>query len=613
MEPNTFEFSHVILPRLLSSRKTSRDPRDIRLAAVTSAIVETANERRAQSPDGANKSDKVTASEIYAVTLTALEGTITSSVHSDDSPQFPLLQILENTIPHVPPSFFVSQFNLLSRLLRAITTATKGAGFIADMDTSNTNTNMETKDELGGQNAKLRQIIKTSKQSLFFFLVNEDSIDGVGGGGEKDKAIIKLLDGTLMALFHDKRPKVRKLAHASVLELLAEEDGGEGSMDASSSSSVLLRSHIGDYIRAVLSHYEEKQQKKKKHKQDEADNELMIKMMHLMQFCEGVCKYIPAKFQICEDAVKLIVSIMMGMSRDEVKNNDKVFGAGNHKGNDENKQAKIMLVNSLLTVLISIIDVEEEGQLDADMEVETPSSNKRKELAGKTLASLIQLSSLFKSSMFSNSSADEALDEYKVRQAQLIVSCCIVLRGTTPGLKLLPVAMTIITNFCDSNTSGTACIQSCSSELQRMIRSCVVVAVSDSNNDVGEDTVKNCAVACNECISKLLHHRFRPYWDIILPAYALFITQIGNGGKLEDIVKPLLLSLVDSHGNVTDDSSVKAIENTVGNVIQGLGIEVFWKYVPLDGGNAAGSENKNVLTNASKSNASALLFGFFIL
>lgn len=600
---NTFEFSHVVLPRLLSSRKTSRDPRDIRLAAVTSAIVETANERRElqKSTDPEKNSKTVTSSEIFVVTLTALEGTITSTSENHDadgSPQFPLLQILENTIPHLPPSLFASQFNLLSRLLRALTTATKGAGFIADSpaDTMNaTSDKMETKDELGGQNAKLRQIIKTSKVSLAYFLEKESMING---GDGKDKALLKLLDGTLMVLFHDKRPKVRKLAHASVLELLSssdeEDEDLENAMDTTTSSSSLrlFRAHIGDYIRAVLSHYNETQTKKSKKKvHDGGDTETLNKMMHLLQFCESVCRFLPSKYTICDDAMQLVVTSMAQAVAAQST-------SGMNKLNDisSSHEGRILLVNSLLSVLISVMDDGGENN-SSFMSMAPKLSPKKLELAGKTLASLIQLSSVMKAI---HSTTNEAIEEYKQRQSQLIVSCSIVLRNSTPGMKLLPIAITMILNNCDSNFAGMTCIQSCSSELQRLIRTCLPKISDDSNIDkLDEQTErKQCALACNESIKKILHHRFRPYWDVVLPSYSLFITELGGGTNVRDIVKPLLRALVESHNNVNDETSTKAIENIVGTIIQGLGVETFWNYVPLDEQAKKDKGNKEVLSNS---------------
>ena len=616
MSANTFEFSNVVLPKLLSMRKKSRDPRDIRLAAVTSAIVDTAKERK-KMQNNQKASEKVTASELFAVTLTALEGTIMNDANSnanendDASPQFQLLQILQNTIPHVPSSFFMSQFNLLSRLLRGITMATKGAGLIADMDVDYNDTNMkkkmkgknmETKDELGGQNAKLRQIIKTSKQALYYFIENHD--DNVIAGSDKDKAIIKLLDGTLMDLFHDKRPKVRKLAHASVVELVAGDDATEYenhdiNMTSVSSSSMLIRTHIGEYVLAVLSHYGAKEKKNANSDNIDGDSDKFVKMMHLMQFCEGVCKYLPVKYKICDDALKLVISTLMGINQHEngptginIKINQM------HRDNE----GKRMLVTALLNVLIAIVEEGEntmDPMMDLDMEDEHDSgSSKRKELAGKILASLIQLSSTTKQISVSNStnaSINEALEECNIRQAHLLVSCCVTLRNTNPGMKLLPIALTIVLNYCDSNTSSATCIQSCSSELQRMLRLCL-----DFSKDTDEIDQKQCAQSCSDCISKLLHHRFRPYWDFILPAYSSFITQLGQDEKFQDVMKTMLQNLVDTHENVNDETSSKAIESTCGSIIQGIGLEIFWDLIPLDGTNTPKDENKKALSNTCK-------------
>lgn len=176
------QFSSVLEKLVQGSKK--RDPRTIRLAAVTSALVEVAGNHP---------------SKVYASTISALERTLeVENIQDSLSTQVALLELLFTTIGYVePPAILVATLPLSSRVLRAIVNAS------VEAPTS------ETKDELGGSNAVLRWTCKASTELLKRV---EPATD--------EKTTKTFLVGTLMALMEDSRPKVRKAAHAGLFELL---------------------------------------------------------------------------------------------------------------------------------------------------------------------------------------------------------------------------------------------------------------------------------------------------------------------------------------------------------------------------------------------------------
>lgn len=179
-----------VLDRLKSgSRK--RDPRSIRLAAVTSAILDVIG-------------TDLTAAKVYAKAVGALEGTLSGDkMQVSDSlvTQGALLELLVVTIPHVTPAAIISAtLPATSRVLRGCISACIALG--GEIST-------ETKDELGGINACLRWTCRVATEIL-------RRLDSKAS----ETACKELYLGTLIAAFSDKRPKVRKAAQNGAIELL---------------------------------------------------------------------------------------------------------------------------------------------------------------------------------------------------------------------------------------------------------------------------------------------------------------------------------------------------------------------------------------------------------
>ena len=116
----------------LTVKTSRRDPRSLRLAAVTSALLDVV--------------DSVTPPQIYAKAVTALEGTLNNDITPDTiATQVSLLELLCVTLPYIENKTIVtSTLPLTARVLRAMVATSREAAVL------------ETKDELGGVNSLMR-------------------------------------------------------------------------------------------------------------------------------------------------------------------------------------------------------------------------------------------------------------------------------------------------------------------------------------------------------------------------------------------------------------------------------------------------------------------------
>merc|ERR1712151_836781 len=201
--------------------KKNRDPRDIRLAAVSSALIETILDRRRSTSSNKSITYKdIIPFEIFGCTLTALEGTITQQQGEESNlleQQLPLLQILQLVLPYCTIDdnqivMFLSQYKLLSRVLRSL------KNYYSSNSMSST---METMDELGGYNAMLRHIITTSREAIIAY--NNCNTDKNSDENKLLETAQKLYEHCILSLLEDKRPKVRRTAQSSIMEFITSE------------------------------------------------------------------------------------------------------------------------------------------------------------------------------------------------------------------------------------------------------------------------------------------------------------------------------------------------------------------------------------------------------
>jgi len=174
----------------LTLQKNSRNPRAVRLAATTSAILDVV-----ETP--------ATGAQVYVAAVAALERTLANQMTHNESinKQIALLQLLSTVLPFVSPSNVLSATIVLySRILRTLQDSVKAYA------TENTS---ETKDDLGNASVALKWVCRAT--TAFFLHV----------GSTADVTETKrFLFGTLIDLTSDLRDSVRQEAQAGVIELV---------------------------------------------------------------------------------------------------------------------------------------------------------------------------------------------------------------------------------------------------------------------------------------------------------------------------------------------------------------------------------------------------------
>ena len=172
----------------LTVKTSRRDPRSLRLAAVTSALLDVV--------------DSVTPPQIYAKAVTALEGTLNNDITPDTiATQVSLLELLCVTLPYIENKTIVtSTLPLTARVLRAMVATSREAAVL------------ETKDELGGVNSLMRWTCRVVSKVLQSIQSNADAAQ-----------VKQFTNETLLSLLNDRRPKVRKEAAAGISEVLFSE------------------------------------------------------------------------------------------------------------------------------------------------------------------------------------------------------------------------------------------------------------------------------------------------------------------------------------------------------------------------------------------------------
>ena len=197
---------YTVVLEALKSPTNKRDPQKIRLAAVAAAMSDVVGTKQTNSSAG----------KVYAATVSALEGTLKGNQSNDLAPhqvldslmtQAALLELLRVTLGHVEnPAILDASLPLTSRVLRGIVDSLLG------MENSDLHP-IETKDGLGGTNSVLRGVCRASKE-----LINNVT-------HKCDPKLLKqVFFGTLMALFEEDRPKLRKASHNATLEIILAEN-----------------------------------------------------------------------------------------------------------------------------------------------------------------------------------------------------------------------------------------------------------------------------------------------------------------------------------------------------------------------------------------------------
>ena len=527
-----------------------RDENSIRTAAVTSALVEVIQEKL-----GANSYDDVKPAALFASALNALSSTLTSeSVDSTSSPQLSLMEIILQVVPYVStsnPNLYVHQFTTLSRSLRGVVASIPS---LTGQDQSKISL---------GWNALLRQCIRTASTAINGIVVIDNAT-------KMEREVLKCFHAAILQHFNDPRAKVRRQAHACALELLHVSK----SLQRSEMSS-LIPNHMVEYTQQIFSEFLKKVAKSKNKESDLSKNERNVTLLHLLSFLEPALPLIEMRLRLTvAKALMKLFEDCVNTDMDESHNN-------------------VMIVNGVLAVLLQIFE-------NTNREIVTADENTGEEDAfcAQALAALLQSNAKF---VHCTNNSNAGTGSCRIHYVRCVVAASLrilseninepqkeVMKKLVP--KLIPLSVTAIVSCLSDDTLADDAVQSVCAELGRFIRSQEMRSLI--RNEAADENA--CVESCIASMQNILHFRFRSYWSGLMPCLASLATAIVQGmipasGANESVmsnmmnrVKPLVCGLVQLHNDVDDKSSKQVIEDALGEVVGGIGIEMFLDIVDLD-------------------------------
>mmetsp|Transcript_1082 Transcript_1082/g.1596 ORF Transcript_1082/g.1596 Transcript_1082/m.1596 type:complete len:1247 (+) Transcript_1082:162-3902(+) len=360
MDEDDKSFEEVL--RELKSLSMKRDPRSVRLAAVTMAIIDVL------------KDDEIVPARVYSSTVTTLEGTLQQHSELGSNSlvtQVALLELLSRVIPHVSLNVLTATIAMTSRVLIGVVTSCRSITFDGD-----------TKDELGGVNATLRASCRTTTQLVLSV-----------GKSVQEKAIRQLLKGTIIPLWDDRRPKVRKAAQEGACEIVLNRSCG---------------SLFTDFCLI------------------EMDSGTTATVLHTLQWLQSTILHM----NIEKLGGKIMELLLTTLEPPSKTGSDFIANFTNRQLQD-----RILLINGVLSLLVAIME-------EQDMELDKKKQLQRDTFAARVLATLLQgkPSVIF----FGNHSVDVSLLESGkglYGKALLLTCQCVMNSEPTVAKKLLPLTV----------------------------------------------------------------------------------------------------------------------------------------------------------------------------
>ena len=623
----------MVLSRLtlskLSQKGQRRDPRALRLAAVTSAVVEMARKEEPnaeQAETMTNPEKAVSASRVYAKAMTALEGTLSVTLttvdqHENDNDtirkvidswatQVALLELLTETLPHVQPvGILQATLPLFSRVLRAVVATTQDVGSSTSC-TSKTNTSdgkllLETRDELGGSNAVLRG----SCRAVACFvqrLTESTSVD--------TKAIQQLYLSTLIRLWEDGRPKVRKGAQSSALQILQETRN-------TPVHSVVLKA-TSHYFHSILIKARKELEATMNGKTpvpNERSKESSSALLHGLSMLERCM--VSLDFDTLSTDVMELLALVFQV--------DATMAAAASKSSDfvTTKMSKIQslsdhcfLLHGLLSVIIKALehDEEEEDRLDGDTTSKTKAETIKVKIntwSGRVLASLLsaQPAVLFRS----GSAPDQVLERGRSLYGQAVLAALrrvVENKDQSNGLsyRLLPLTIQMVLLLSkpvvlshhghdNPDESASFVANGLLSDLTQIFRSRSfhnLIMMAEQKQDI-HDLLVRCLTESLRGMHVLFRPEYHPCWSVGLKALVVLLEQIINtrpGGERPLSVKVIstnVENLIDQHHVTPNHALQRHVEDALSTLVQGTGIEGLWSFISWHPGQSPATDTTN--------------------
>eukprot|EP00985_Skeletonema_marinoi_P034940 scaffold45243_cov168-Skeletonema_marinoi.AAC.1 len=585
----------------------SVDPKSVRKAACCAALIETVQERRQNQNQQQQQQVVVSPNELFLATLaalTSLQGTLEQQVKRTDTDTesnnnnnnnsnevettaLPLLEILRQILPYVAhPSnnhgaLLLHQFGTVSRMLRMFVAL--GYAYTASSSTTGTNKATSTAVATSGANALLRQILKTTTMLL---LITPSSTN-TSTTQEAEKEMAKLLHATIIRMFHDVRPKVRKAAFGCAMDVVIVASSSNSS-SSSSSPVVQQRKVIADflweYCHAVITQYKSSSSGSKK-KNDSSNSKNLIHILRLLSTSLPYADDVRIRVRFGDDCLAL-----MGGGGE---------GSGSNKG-----EVSMEVIRETLITLLSCLEKGEEDSDDGlllssmEQEVDTTKDTAKEDeeiskFAARALAFLLQHRPNAANSSFSSAG------DVNVVYGRCLMGCVerMLVRANSGdedgtlaskllAMKLLPNVLTSILHLCDEAAEGedggaANSAEMCGSEFNQFVSRVMPIVTSYFNNVTSNNNLQRVAIEavsnCIDIIRQALKIQYRNAWGNILPGgYATFTSTLalnllemrgagneannGNSeleGKLQSWLKELVVSLLRLRDDVEKDGTAR--------------------------------------------------------
>ena len=679
-------------------QSVSADPRSVRRAACCAALAETAREQRrsrkrrgaAGTDDDDDDDSPVTPNEMFVVAIAALTSLQTSLearqkssseggadaesiVRELEGTALPVLELFRRILPYVAHctnnsgAMMSHQFGNISRMLRLFVAmgyalpaapangadGSQRTKTRQDKHTSSSRQQQqgETGTGVAGANALLRQILKVSTTLLLI----APPVGPSSGGNMSEKDLARLLHATIVPMFHDLRPKVRKAAWGSAMEIIV--------VASSSSSSSSCTSHVGgddddlvagemqrqrrvvadflwEYCHAVLSKYSSSSGVGGA----KSTKETSSKVIHVLRFLSSSLPYADDS-RIRVRFGELCLSTLTD-----------VGGGG----------ASAEVVRETLMVLLSCLETSEREEEPEEEDGTTAAAargddGEMSNFASRCLAFLLQ----HRPNGASGPDSRNGINDVNAVYGRCLLSCVERMLGKTANdnvedhagdvpapkllaMKLIPNVLTSLLNICEAfgggaisrgggtggDDDGSDQYDSSGSAFNRFVSQVIPVVVShldrrNTNNVKLHQVSLETLPLCIPIVQRALQIQYRSTWGSILSGgYATFTLTLARhllerrltpgsssgaaGGvndddselrdQLSSWVRALVLSLLRLHDDVAKGggSARTAVEYATSTIIRGMGVEMFLGLVDfVDEDGDGGGKNKKPLSSGS--------------
>lgn len=513
-----FDDDYTVVLDTLKSPSNKRDPRTLRLAAVAAAMSEVVGD-----------SKDISAAKVYAATISALEGTLNSESHHSQgildslSTQVALLELLRQTIPHVTnPLILNASLPLSSRVLRGIVSSSLGMDGDEIMQVQG-----DKRDELGGINSVLRAVCRASTELIKCLTPKCDA-----------NLVKQFYFGTIMGLFEDHRPKVRKASQNGVIEILFADV-------ASPCHPAILKAtnfYSHNKLRTIL-------------KGVKKDEEPQPELLHLLSFLQRTISQLDIS-TLGPDLMELLVALFQQKSSDVQSDYVAI--------SKKNSASKIMAINALLSTVKELLECSSEQQ-EKVINAFCP----------RALATLLQNKPAL---VFLNGAADlDLLRQGRMLYGNVVIAACqrVILADPELASKLLPVSIQVILQLGRSGDDVDKDVaEPLLTELSALLRSHFRQLLTSAS--CTKSSLDSCVGSSLKALEQTMHHAFQPIWSISLKALVIMLQMVDTHEEVPDIIDSLLYLRNECAGDI---NAQRAVETAVGSLIEGVGIEVFWEWV----------------------------------